>query len=577
MRVRSPSDLAEAAPELAEAIALIPEYDPWVLQPEDGYFDVQAARGAIAWIPTYCRHVKGPLAGKPFVLAPFQAGIVAAIWGFRNADGTRRFRVVFLYVGKKNAKSSLSAALILLVMATDREQGAEVYSVASTQKQAGLVFDHAAGMVRQEPRLKQRLKVLGDKGGSVAKAIVDYRSMSSYKCLASDADSADGVNPHMNVIDEVHRHRTGELMDVLVRSTSTRRQPLTIYTTTADYNRPSACNDLRKYALSVRANDGDAARPGYDPEFLPCIWEAEAEDDHGARETWLKANPGLGVIKSEEAMAKAWREAREIPSKLNPFLRLDLNIVTDADEAWLDMVAWDRCVGERAIQPGGLEEWILAHGLLGQPCYAALDLSRTVDLTALVLWFPERRVVLPFAWIPEDTGRKAEERDRVPYSVWARHGHLEVTPGNVVDYEHVRTRILQEVSRFDVRWFGYDPWNATQMAQQLQDAGVPVEEYRQGYVSMSEPSKDLERRVLSGEVVHGGHPVLRWCASNAMVKRDPAGNIKPDKSKSTGRIDLLVALVMAIGGAIASPAPRRQSMNEVYAEEAGSGEEPLCY
>jgi phage terminase large subunit-like protein len=265
---------------------------------------------------------------------------------------------VFLYVGKKNGKSSFSAALILLVMATDQEQGAEVYSAASTQKQAGLVFDHAAGMVRQEPRLKRRLQVYGDRGGSVAKSIVDYETMSSYKCLASDADSADGVNPHLNVIDEVHRHRTGELMDVLVRSTSTRRQPLTIYTTTADYNRPSACNDLRKYALSVRENDGDAAKLGHDPAFLPVVYEATIEDDPGARETWLKANPGLGLVKSEEAMAKAYREAREIPSKLNSFLRLDLNIVTDVDEAWLDMAAWDGCAGEHEIEPGGMEDWI---------------------------------------------------------------------------------------------------------------------------------------------------------------------------------------------------------------------------
>ncbi len=563
MRARSPAELAEAAGDLAALVRSIPGYDPWGLQPEDGSFDVEAARAALAWIPTYCRHVKGPLAGKPFVLAPYQAAIVACVWGFRNADGTRRFRVVFLYVGKKNGKSSFSAALILLVMATDGEQGAEVYSVASTQKQAGLVFDHAAGMVRQEPRLKERLQVYGDRGGSVAKSIVDYETMSAYKCLASDADSADGVNPHLNVIDEVHRHRTGELMDVLVRSTSTRRQPLTIYTTTADYHRPSPCNDLRKYALSVQANPADAARPGYDPAFLPVIYEASAEDDPGDPATWRKANPGLGTIKSERAMADAWREAREIPSKLNSFLRLDLNIVTDADEAWLDLHAWDQCVGEAEIEPGGLEDWIHELGLLGQECYAALDLSKTTDLTALAFWFPKQRVVLPFAWIPRDTARKAEERDRVPYSTWIRQGFLEVTEGNVVDYAHVRQRILQEVARFDVRWFGYDPWNATQMALSLQEEGIPVEEFRQGYASISEPSKDLERMVLSGDLCHGGHPVLRWCAGNATLKRDPAGNIKPDKSRSTGRIDLLVALIMAIGGAIARPAKKELSINDI--------------
>lgn len=554
MRVPSPAALDEAAPDLARLVGgVIPAFDPWALQPQGGYFDVQAARAALKWIPTYCRHVKGPLAGEPFHLAPFQAALVASIWGYRNADGTRRFRRVLLYCGKKNSKTSLTAALILLVMATDGEQGAELYSVASTQKQAGLVFDHAAGMVRQEPRLRRRLRVYGDRGGAVGKSIVDYRTMSAYRCLASDADSADGVNPHLNVIDEVHRHRTGELMDVLVRSTVARRQPLTIYTTTADFNRPSACNELRQYALSVRANPGDRARPGYDPTFLPALWEASAEDDPGARETWLKANPGLGVVKSEAALADAWREAREVPSKMSAFLRLDLNLVTDAAEAWLDMEAWDRCAGPVPLGPGGLAAWIEALGLTGEACTGGLDLSRTTDLTAFVLWFPAKRAVLPLGFIPRDTAKKAEERDRVPYQAWARQGFLEVTDGNVVDYEHVRQRVLEACRRFRVRSLAYDPWNATQLALELKEEGVPVVEYRQGFASLSEPTKALERRVLSGDLVHGGHPVLRWCASNVTVRQDPAGNLKPDKSRSTGRIDLVVALIMALGAAQVRP------------------------
>ena len=569
MRCRSRVELVEANADLASLIENLPGFDPWALAPEGSYFDVEGATWALAWYPRYIRHAKGTLAGKPFELMPWLQAVTALIFGFKREDESRRFREVFIYVPKKNSKTSYTAGLMLFVLATDDEYGAELYSAAASREQAALLFQHAAGMVELEDELRGRLEVYGAKrgtiGGSQVRSITYPDQMSSYRCLAADANTADGANVHLAVIDEVHRHKSPELADVLQKSTASRRQPLVIYTTTADYARESLCNRLLARAKAVRDNPGDPDQLGYDSAFLPVIYEADAKDDWRDPATWAKANPSLGASVPEEFLRRECQKASETPSELNSFLRLHLNIVTDADEAWLDMTLWDACVGT-PIEPSKLEEWIERMGLLAQPCYAALDLSKTTDLTGLVLWFPKQRVVLPFAWIPRATAHKAEDRDRVPYSTWARHGFLEMTEGNVVDYEHVFQRVMQEVARFDIRWFGYDPWNATQMALKLQAEGVPVEEFRQGYASMSEPSKEVERKILSGELVHGGHPVLRWCAQNTMVRRDPAGNIKPDKQKSTGRIDLLVGLVMAMGGAIVGAPEPKQSLNDLYAQ-----------
>ncbi len=557
-RVRSQSELEAVAPDLARLVlGIIPDWDPWPLQPEGAYFDTEEAYFALAWIPRWCRLVKGPYAGQPFHLIDCQAAVVASAWGFRLADGRRRFRRVWYYLAKKNAKSSFAAALILLVMATDAEEGAEIYSVASSQKQAGHVFDHAAGMVKKQPALKSRLRVLGDKGGTVQKSISDPASMSFYRVLCSDAGTEDGFNPHLNVIDEVHRHRSPDMADLLVRSASARRQPLTIYMTTADYARESACNSLLAYAKHVRANGGDPAAVGYDPAFLPCIWEATMQDDWGSEGTWRKANPGLGTIKSLEAMQEAWREAKDQPSLLAKFLRFDLNIVVDAEEAWLRREQWDACnkrpLGESA------EAWRvrMLQVLKGRPCIGALDLGRSTDLTAFALWFPEEQVVLVWYWIPRETAREAEDRDRVPYADWIRNGWIEATEGNVCDYDHVEKRLEQLCQDFKVLEIAYDDWYAADVANRLQTARIQVVSFPQGYKSMSKPSYELERMLAGKLFDHGGQPVLRWNALSAMVERDPAGNIKPSKRKSTQRIDGLVAFVMALGRAIIQPEPSR--------------------
>lgn len=551
-------DLRAEYPDMADTLLGIPGYDPWVQQQAGQDFSVSIAIEAVSFFADWLRHVKGRFAGEPFALESWEQAIIANLWGWRNADGTRRYRRMLLYVGKKNGKSALSAGIILLSMATDGEQGSEVYSVASTQKQAGNVFDHAAGFVRLSPELKARFKVLGDKGGTVSKSIIDYRTMSSYKCLSSDADSADGVNPHLNVIDELHRHKSGELSDILERSTSARVQPLTVYTTTADYNRESACNSLLHYARLVRANKNDEDELGFDPGFLPAIWEASADDDPGDIATWRKANPGLGTVKSLEQMRQGWREAQTDAHKMSQFLRLDLNIVMDAKDAWIPMAEWDACAGDRKFAE-------LVEAMRGERCYGGLDLAATIDLTAFVLFFPDHGVVLPWFWIPESTAKRAERKSpkRYLYSTWSRDGYLTITQGDVADYEFVEKKVLEVAQDYDLRIVGYDPWNARHTAIRLESRGVKMLEMRQGAGTLGEATKRLHVLWKDRQLVHGGHPVLRWNAQNVMVREDANKNIVPSKGHSSGQIDGIAALVMAITGDLAHGHERKGS---VYAE-----------
>ena len=524
--------------------ALLPGYDP-LAQAGDCTFDPKVAQFACDFFPNELKHAKGPLAGQPFILEPWQQGLVGCMFGWKRPDGTRRYREVFLYIGKKNGKSAIVSGLILLVMKYDEEFGAEIYSAASSHDQAALIFNYASGMVVQSKSLSSIFKVYGGYGGGVGKSIFYPDKMNSYKCLSADADTADGSNVHFAAIDELHRHKKPDLADILQKSTAARSQPLIVYTTTADYNRPSLCNTKLTYAKSVRDNDGDENAVGYDPAFLPVIFEAEADDDWKSPVTWQKANPNMGVTIPESFLARECKKAQEMPTELNNFLRLHLNIVTDSDVAWLDLSQWDSC----CLPALAFTDHEAA--CAGRECVIGLDLSTTTDLTAAVAVFDDGDggySVVPHFWMPADTARQHQDVDRVPYLTWAQQGFVHLTPGNVVDYEAVRRFIRDTLGqRYQVREIAFDPWNATGLATQLAGDGFELVQFRQGYVSMSGPSKLLETLVLRGKLNHGGHPVLRWNAGNVTIEQDAAGNIKPNKTKSTGRIDGIIGLVMALG------------------------------
>lgn len=517
--------------DLRDIIKQIPGYDP-AKTAGDCRFDDKAAQEAIDFIEECCTHTKGELAGKPLKLETWQKTIIANLFGWKRLDGTRRYRECLIYIPRKNGKTQLAASILCFTLFVDREKGAEILGAAATREQAGLLFDAVRGMIRNEPELSSRCVVF-------KKAITRDETQSYYKVISADANTAHGANIHAAVIDELHAQPNRELVDVIRTSTAStaRRQPLVVYLTTADYDRESICNETLKYAQKVR--DGVIAAA----DFLPVIYGASKTDDWRKEETWRKANPNLGVSVSLDYLRRECQKAQEVPAYEGTFRRLHLNVVTEQANRWLSLLHYDAC-------PSAFD----LHDLTGKACYAGLDLSSTSDTTALVLYFPESQTVLPFFWIPADNASERERRDRVPYSLWARQGFLETTPGNVIDYDAIRQRINGLKSVYDIREIAIDRWNAAQLTTQLQGDGFTVVPFGQGYQSMSTPSKELERMIVSHKLNHGANPVLRWQISNVAIEQDAAENIKPTKAHSVERIDGVVALVMAIGRAIAQPA-----------------------
>jgi len=512
-------------------LRLVPGYDPFATA-GDCAFDPRAADDVVGFFRDCLTHVKGALAGQPFLLADWQKAVVGNLFGWKRPDGTRRYREALIYVPRKAGKSLAASGIGLYALFCDGEKGAEIYVAAADRDQARLIWDIARRQIVNEPALRKACTLYQH---SIAVESVG----SSFKAISADAHTKHGYNSHVVIVDELHAQPTPDLVDVLQTSTGARRQPLIVYLTTADFERPSICNDKYAYACKVRDRVLD------DPAFLPVIYEAKPDADWTDPAVWASANPNLDVSLPLEYLRRECGRALEQPSYQNTFKRLHLNMRTQADVAWFDIRQWDACGGP--FHPGDLE---------GRPCFAGLDLASTQDLTALVLFFPaDGNAVLPFFFAPEDTARLRERRDRVPYAAWARDGHLILTGGNVTDYDAVRAKARDLAGTFDIREVAYDRWGATQLVTQLQGDGFRMVEFGQGFASLGAPSKHLEKLVLSGGLRHDGHPLLRWNAANAMVETDAAGNIKPSKRKSRERIDGIVALVMAIGRAIAGPPP----------------------
>lgn len=523
-------------PWALDLFRLIPGYDPVATAGPGDWFSAELAQDAIDFFPSELQLIEGEHANKPFRLEPWQQAVTACLFGWLHEDGTRRYREAMVYVARKNGKTPWAAGLAALVMFEDREPGAQLYCAAAELEQAKLIYRHVSGMIVRNPEMAQRARV--------------YRSLKSieyaeegvvFKALSSDADTKHGLGAHLVIVDELHAHRDGELVDVLLTSTAARREPLVLYITTADYARESVCNEKYDYACKVR--DGAIA----DPSFLPVVFEATLEDDWTDPATWAKANPNLGVSVRRDYIERECKRAQERPTYENTFKRLHLNIRTQQDVRWIPIAKWQACGAP--VDPEALR---------GRDCYAGIDLSMKLDIAGYGLVFPPTdddplwRVLMRF-YCPKENAREREKRDRVPYIAWADQGLIKLTPGNVIDYDWIAADLLEDARTYQLREAAYDPWNATQFAIKLQAEGAPMVEFRQGFASMSEPTKELERLVVSREFAHGGDPVLGWMASHVAVEYDPAGNVKLSKRKSTERIDGLVMIVMGIGRAMVRP------------------------
>lgn len=489
----------------------------------DFTFDEAAADRAVSFFAECLKHTTGEWRGQPFVLSPWQAEIVRNIFGWKRPDGTRKYRTVFLGLPRKMGKTTLAAGLALYALYCDGEPGAQVINAAADREQAALCFDSAKQMVEAEPELSSRSE-------SFRRSITVPATGSSYKVLSSEAYSKHGLSVSYAGMDELHAWPDRELYDVLVTSMGARRQPLTVITTTAGFDKHSLCYELWNYADQV------AAGIIKDESFLSVIFAAGKDDDWKDPATWAKANPNFDVTVQQSFYEQECAKAVSLPSYENTFRRLYLNQWTEQDVRWLSMDAWDACA---APMPD----------LDGLPCFAALDLSSTTDITALVLGFPVDGKVhlLPFFWIPAEGVKKRVDRDRVPYSQWIKDGFIMTTPGKVIDYEFIRRKINELAEQYHIKEVAIDRWNATQLSTQLEGDGFEMVGFGQGFSSMASPTKELERRILEGTLNHGANPVMRWMASNITTEQDAAGNLKPSKKKSTERVDGIVATIMALG------------------------------
>lgn len=473
-------------------------------------------------------HTKGPCAGQTFRLRPWQVRMVKQVFKKRK-DRLRQYRTALWMLPRKNGKTELAAAIALYGLLADGETGAEVYSAAADRDQASLVFGVAAQMVRNDPALAAACYIVESQ-----KRIVHETSGSFYRAISAEAYSKHGFNASMVIYDELHAAPSRELYDVLSTSMGARKQPLLLAISTAGYDRHSILWELYSHAVKVRET------PTLDPAFLPVIYEAPRDAIWTHEKVWKQANPALGDFRSLEDMRILAQRAQEIPAQENNFRRLYLNQWTEQAARWIPMPAWDACAHPI--------DWA---ALRGRRCYVGMDLSSTRDLTALVAVFPDKTgpglTVLPHFFVPHDTLVERATRDRVPYPEWARTGRLTATSGNVVDYEAVRAQLKTWAAQYEVREIGFDPWNATDLVTRLMEQdGFRCVQVRQGYATLSAPTKAMEAAVMARTLRHDGHPVLRWCVSNVSVEADEAGNLKPSKKLSTERIDGVVALAMAL-------------------------------
>ena len=480
------------------------------------------------------KHTKGTWAGKQFELIDWQERIIRDVFGTLKPNGYRQFTTAYIEIPKKQGKSELAAAVALLLCCGDGEERAEVYGCAADRQQASIVFEVAADMVRMCPSLNKRVKILASQ-----KRLIYLPTNSFYQVLSADAYSKHGFNVSGVIFDELHTQPNRKLFDVMTKgSGDARTQPLYFLITTAGTDTHSIC-----YETHQKAKDILEGRK-IDPTFYPVIYGAEESEDWSDPKVWKKANPSLGITVSIDKVKDAFNSAKQNPGEENAFRQLRLNQWVKQSIRWMPMDKWDACA-----YPVSEEE------LEGRICYGGLDLSSTTDITAFVLVFPpldeeDKYQVLSYFWIPEENLELRVRRDHVPYDVWERQGFLLTTEGNVVHYGFIEKFIEQLGERFHIREIAFDRWGAVQMVQNLEGMGFTVVPFGQGFKDMSPPTKELMKLTLEQRIAHGGQPVLRWMMDNIFIKQDPAGNIKPDKEKSTEKIDGVVATVMALDRAI---------------------------
>ncbi len=499
--------------------------------PSKYYFDKKAAKRAVDWIEKYTTHVKGELATKPIILEDWQKkDIVEPIFGTKDKlTGLRRYSTVYIEIPRKNAKSTLGAAIGLLLLMADGELGAEIYSAAASRKQAGIVFDVAKRMVTNKKALSSRAK-------NYRNSVTYEKTGSFYQAIASDADKSHGFNAHGIIFDELHTQPNRELYDVLTTSVGSRRQPLTLLLTTAGiFDTTSICWEMHEYARKV--NEGIIE----DESFLGIIYTAPPKMDIFNIDTWRLANPGFGSIVKQKYLEREALKVKNNPNYENTFRRLHLNQWTSSLSSWIADDVWMKC-NKKPINLADYEGFDIALGL---------DLASTDDTTSLGGVILENNKPIAFVlwvWVPEEMVQIRLQRGFTHYKNWIDQGLMYQTPGNVTDYRIIEKKVVEINDKMNIVSFGFDKWNSSQMiinlAEQIDEEKLDKVEMNIG--TLSEPTKDFYKLIKTETVNHGGQPVLRWMVSNVMIYEDTNENIRPSKKSSSDKIDGPMSIIVAI-------------------------------
>lgn len=475
-------------------------------------------------------HIKGPLAGQPIKLEPWQVFIIMTVFSWVKEDGSRRFRRSYVEVPRGNGKSALSSGLGLYMLSADGEGGAEVYSFATTRDQAKIVFGDAQQMASRSSGLRAHFGVDVN-----ARNINIKKTASKFEALSAEGSTLDGLNTHFACIDELHAHKTRSVYDVVETSIGKRTQSLLWVITTAGSNRSGICYEVRGFVKKIL---GGSAK---DETQFGIIYGLDVDDDWTTEESLIKANPNWGISVMPEVLLPLQAKAMTMPSAANNFRTKHLNEWVNADVSWMDMRAWDKC-GDNSLD---------IDNFAGEEAYIALDLASKTDIAAKMNVFVRDGHYYAFGdyYLPRETVDKGENAQ---YSGWESLGLLTVTDGAIIDFQVIEDKILNDCKRFDVIEVPYDPFQATQLSMRLLNQGVNMVEVRPTVLNFSEPMKQLEALVLSGKFHHNGDPILTWMVSNVVCHTDAKDNIYPRKERPENKIDGVVALIMALNRAIAN-------------------------
>jgi len=515
------------------------------------YFDPEEACRACSFIE-HLPHVEGKWKnadGSPqinIVLHESDVFFVVQLFGFRKPDGARRFSMALKAIARKNAKSTVAAAIGLYCQCCEDELGPQVISGATTGKQARIVFGVAKRMVEKTSALRDAFGL-----EAFANAIPSYSNGGSFMPINAKASTQDGLNPSTTILDEIHAHKTHDLLNVLRSAAGARANPLFLFTTTEGYESPGPWPELRHFAEQVLQELVEA------DHFLAIIYavdEADEEaglpaDDDFDEAAWIKANPLIEVnpILLAEIRKEAI-EAKAMPGRHAEFRIKRLNRRSSVAGGWVNLSKWRACSGSVDLE-----------ALRSVPCYGGLDLASTSDLCSFRLVWKQGQHWFTHGWrfVPRAAIKSRTERGLVPYEPWVRSGYLIEAGDEVIDYDLVREHILLAHRRFMIKGVGYDRWNAAQLVAKLEKDGLPMQEFIQGPRSYHPAMQELERAYLAGQLSHGNDPVLNWCASNLVARRDVNMNSAPDKRRAADKIDDFVALLMGVGSSLVAP-PEKQ-------------------